>query len=366
MEFPYAEWNLEARSEDMIFDKNQEVFSDCIQERVWELGTRQLPLDVTLSHIPEELKSACIDYHDFSRNLLADMYENPKDYGLTINENQPDWMNKKQVEFYSWFIIGLGELDGNRIIMPTDQYHKLINKFNIKSIDALLKNGFYVNDNGKTVTITNIYYPDMFIAAKAIYNAGRAYYKVNCDSFMIHCDFRALTKYKRTYEDLHLALNDINRTVAYKIHEYNISRKIMPQKCNYFYRVEYKFKGKIVYISDMISKNDFKINIGFAPFDTESFFRINSIIESEGGNEQFKAFCHKYLAKSCTNCNPNCETKKYPKEVFGKKRVICGYNPFFRLTNPTDRDLEYIFKLIDLRAMVISEGISEPFYPGNG
>ena len=33
---------------------------------------------------------------------------------------------------------------------------------------------------------------------------------------------------------------------------------------------------------------------------------------------------------------------------------------------PKKEDLEYIYRTISLRTMVIDAGISEPFYPGNG
>ena len=43
----------------MLFDKNQTKFKDCIQEKIWELGTQLLPLNITLPYVPNEYKSAC-------------------------------------------------------------------------------------------------------------------------------------------------------------------------------------------------------------------------------------------------------------------------------------------------------------------
>lgn len=141
----------------------------------------------------------------------------------------------------------------------------------------------------------------------------------------------------------------------------------MPVNCNYFYRVEYKLKGKIVFIADLIENNDFKVNIGFAPLNSVSFNQICIEIEKYDNSDAFKKFCLKYFAKYCKNCKTVCENKTKPREaVFGKKIIICSDNPFIRIINPDNNDIEYLLRLIDLRAAVIINNISEPFYPGNG
>ena len=83
-----------------MFDKNQTTFKDCIQERARELGTALLPLNVTLLYVPDEYKSACEDLYKFTFNILADMYENPNDFGFVIDSSKQDYKNQKQVEFY--------------------------------------------------------------------------------------------------------------------------------------------------------------------------------------------------------------------------------------------------------------------------
>jgi hypothetical protein len=207
----------------------------------------------------------------------------------------------------------------------------------------------------------------MFTAVREVIKAGYLNYKVNCDSFFIACDFRALANYKRTYSDLISALNDKSRLMAQRLHEYAVERKIMPVNCNYFYRVEYKLKGKIVFILDLIDNNTFKINIGFAHLNSVAFNFISDEIEKYDDPDDFKRFCLKHFAKYCKNCNPACTNKTKPREaVFGKKIIICADNPFIRILNPESGDIEYLLRLIDLRAAVINNNISEPFYPGNG
>ena len=203
----------------------------------------------------------------------------------------------------------------------------------------------------------------MFIAADAIGAAGYTNYKVNRDYFMLYCDFRAFEKYKRTYDDLHFVFNDNTRKIAEQLHEYNVSQNVMPQKCNYFYRVEYKQKGKIVYISNLAPQNKLRIYIGFAELNGKAYKMIEEEIHRYEDYDEFAEFCRKHL-KKCTNCNPNCGKKGKPTEIFGKSTFVC--QPYIRITDPSEQDLKHIFKLIDLRVMLIKAGISEVFYPGNG
>ena len=64
------------------------------------------------------------------------------------------------------------------------------------------------------------------------------------------------------------------------------------------------------------------------------------------------------------NCSPNCGKKGKTAEIFGKNTFVC--QPYIKIIDPREQDLKHIFKLIDLRVMLIKTGISEEFYPGNG
>ena len=348
----------------MVFDKNQADFRDCLQEKVWELATRQLPLDKTLPYVPSELIAACTDWYNFCQGLFADMYENPDRFGFVIDPSEPDWMNKKQAEFYFWMV---GGSESRNYEMTEKEYDKMLKKFNPKSIEALVDHhGFVYEKRDGSVTVSNRIYPDMFVATKKTMDCGYANYKVNRDYFMIYCDFRGLANYKRTYEDLHLILSDDTRRIAEQLHDYCVAHKITPQTCNYFFRVEYKHKGKIVYISDLADRNRLKINIGFAEIGGKAFKMLEDEIGKYDDAAEFKAFWHKHAAKKCQNCKQVCVYKSNPKEIFGKKVVICGENPYIRIYGPEEQDLAYIYRLLDLRVKVIDAGISEQFYPGNG
>ena len=347
----------------MIFYKNQTAFKDCIQERIWELGTALLPLEITLPYVPDEYKSACENLYRFTYNILVDMYENPDEFGFAIDSSKQDYENKKQVEFYFWVIGWLKNLQGNQYEVTSENFKKIMKKFNSASVERLKKHGFVFEHKEDMVIIRNNTYPDIFIAAEAIIKAGYANYKVNRDYFMRYCDFRAFAKYRRTYEDLHFVFSDNTRKIAEQLHEYNVSQKVMPQKCNYFYRVEYKQKGKIVYIANLAPKNKLRIYIGFAELNGEAYKMIEEKIKHYEDFDEFAEFCRNNL-KKCANCNPYCDRNGKITEIFGKDTFIC--QPYIRITDPNERDLKHIFKLIDLRAMLIRAGISEVFYPGNG
>jgi len=347
----------------MTFDKNQTVFRDCIQERVWELGTGLLPLDVTLPYVPAEYKSACEDLYHFTCNILADMYENPGQFGFVFDPSKQDYENKKQVEFYFWFIGWLKNLSGNQYEVTSENFEKRTKKMHPLSVDRLKTHGFVFESQGDMVIVRNDIYPEMFIAAVAIIAAGYANYKVNRDYFFRYCDFRAFAKYKRMYEDLHCVFSDTTREIAEQLHAYNVSQNVMPQKCNYFYRIEYKHKGKIVYIANLAPKNQLRIYIGFAELNGEAYKMLEEEIQRFEDCDAFAAYCRKSL-KKCTNCSPTCDKKGKTTEIFGKNTFVC--QPYIRITDPSEQDLKHIFKLIDLRVMLIKAGISEEFYPGNG
>jgi len=347
----------------VIFDKNQTVFKDCIQEKVWEIGTGLLPLEITLPYVPAEYKSACGDLYHFTHTLLADMYENPDLFGFAVDPSKQDYENKKQVEFYFWFLGGLINLVGNQYEMPSDKFYKLIRKFNPLSVEMLKKHGFIFEDRGGAVVVSNGIYPDMLAGSKAVIEAGYANYQVNRDNFLMYCDFRAFAKYKRTYEDLHFVFGDDTRRLAQQLHAYNVSQKIAPQKCTYFYRVEYKQKGKIVYISNLSPKNQLRIYIGFAEIDGEAYKMMEDEIRRYDDCDEFAEFCRSNL-KKCTNCSPGCNKKNSTTEIFGKKTFVS--QPYIRIVAPKEQDLKHIFRLIELRSMLIKAGISETFYPGNG
>lgn len=343
-------------------------FNDYLQEYISTLLTQLLPLDTTLPYVPDDMKESCEDLYHFFENLLYDMHGNYEEYGIYPDERLDTANNLKKADFYSYYLIALTKYNvvNNCIIIETPSYLKLLKKFNKDSIHALTRQGMIIKVNDGFTTISNSIFPKLFQAVVAVRKASFKNYKVNCDSFFIHCDFRALVNYKRTYQDVYPYFNERNQATVYELHEHAIEKKIKPVNCNYFYRVEYKLKGKIVFITDLTNNNDLKINIGLNPFSSSSFEYIKSRIETSEQAEGLKDFIYKYISKKCENCKQICQYKSNPIEIFQRKVIICAGNPFIRIVNPDKHDINYLKELIDIRAELVENKWDEVFYPGNG
>jgi hypothetical protein len=338
----------------MIFDKNQTEFEDCIRERIWEQATRLVPLEITLPYA-DELKSACKDWYDFNQDLCAGMYENPDRYGLFIDPNKSRWDNKQQADFAFWFVGWMKNWTKNECVLTAEEFAKIKKKFNPKSIEALsLYHGFVIEETGNTVTVRNEKYPDMFVAATEICAAGYENYKVNRDYYMWYCDYRGFANYKRTYQDLNRILSDKNLKTAAAMHDYAAAHKVTPQQCNYFFRVEYKCKANRVYIVDIVERNRMKINISFIQPGDEAAKMIENEIEKYSDAADFRAYIKEHVQK-CRFCRKGCKGVTHPKKLFGE--ILVGCTPEIEIYDPNERDLEYIFRFIDMKTMLIKAGL---------
>ena len=346
----------------------KEDFNYYLQEYINTLLTQLLPLKTTLPYVSDDMKEACIDLYQFFRSLLNDMYQHYEEYDLLPDEKLGIVENLKRINFYYYYLIALTKysVNNDRIIIETPKYMNLIKKFNKNNIVALARNGLVIQINDDFTIVSNFMFPKLFQAVTAVRKASFTNYKVNCDSFFIHCDFRALVNYKRTYQDVYPLFNEKNQAIVYALHEHSIEKKIKSVNCNYFYRVEYKLKGKIIFITDLINNNDLKINIGLNPYSSSSFELIKNRIEASEQAEGLKAFTYKFIAKKCENCKQVCKYKSNPTEVFQRKIIVCMGNPFIRIVNPDKNDINYLKELIDIRTELVENKWAEPFYPGNG
>jgi len=253
----------------------------------------------------------------------------------------------------------------------TVEYKKFAKKYSSPKIEELfsqygMEYKTEYNITGECVRVTNNRYPGMMKALFELLTAAYQNYNVNCTDYLFKCDFRALANHKRTYRDMFTELNDAGKEKAVQIVSFAAGIGVKPSKNTYFNRVEFKKKSKIIFILDVAEGGKLKINIGFAEIGGEAFKMIEKEIEKYEDAAEFKEFWRKNYAKKCKNCRTECNHKSNPIKVFGKNTIICGRIPFIRMYDPTQEDLKYIFRLIELRKMVIEAGLSEPFYPGNG
>lgn len=220
--------------------------------------------------------------------------------------------------------------------------------------------GFRVETEDDSVRLTNTRYPHMLTAVNETLKAAYKNYNVNCGDFLTFCDFRALTNYKRTYEDMLVLLNDHSRAIAEQIIEYGLSLGIRPVKCTYFKRVEFKKKGKIVFILDVIKGKNLKINIGFAEIGGQAFDLIAKVVDQYEDKETFARFwrlanIQKYVSIldtvtsnvrenilngcDCIECS-NCKIR-YKFTYRGEEYVKCSLGNFY-VYNPKPDDIPSI------------------------
>ena len=340
----------------MLFDKNNLDYNGEMQKAIWDTAANLVPLEVTLPMIPEDLREPCIDFYNFSIAVLEDMYQDAEEY--------------KDDDLFFWYFIWLYKkfkFYDDAFVISIAEYKKFVKKHSSPKIETLFsRHGMeYKTDyniTGECVRVTNNRYPGMMKAVFELLAAAYQNYNVNCGEYLFTCDFRALVNYKRTYSDTFAILNDKARKIAEQIVSFAAGIGVKPIKNTYFNRVEFKQKGKIVFILDVAEQRNLKINIGFAEIGGEAFKMIENEIEKYDDAAELKNFWRNNI-KKCTNCRGECAKRDNPIEVLGGKSIVC--QTFMRLYAPEEQDLKHIFKLIELRAMVVKAGISEVFYPGN-
>lgn len=340
-----------------VINKNNPDYTTPVQEAIWNAATDLVPLELSLPMIPEEYHEACTEYYRFITDLLNDMYIHTEDY-LAVSDLDT---------FIRWFWVWLYKYyayAGGTFFASPVVHKKFVKKMGTSLMDFLVSRwGLHIEVTDTEVRITNTKYPHMLTAVHDVLEAAYENYNVNCGDYLTFCDFRALVNYKRTYHDMIVLLNDEGRKMAEIICEYALANGIKPAKCTYFNRVEFKKKGKIVFVLDVAKGKDLKINIGFAEIGGAAFDRIAEVVDGYEDKETFAKYWRQNL-KKCTACNPNCQKRVTPVEVFGLKCIVC--QAYLRMFQPKAEELTYIYRLISLREMVVSAGISEPFYPGNG
>jgi hypothetical protein len=297
---------------------------------------------------------------------LNDLYDNAEDYGITDTAYN-------SVLFFTWYFSWVYKkfrFIEDVFTASKDEYKKfmngpfMMNQKNRQSVETMYaRHGLEINTEWESVRISSSRYPGMMKAIFEVLTAAYQNYKVNCGDYLFTCDFRAIVDYKRTYADIFYMLNDEGKAIAEHIDSFAAGLKIKPSKCNFFNRVDFKKKGKKIFILDVVRQKNIRITMGIAEIGTEVFQMVEKEIEKYEDADKFIEFVRKNMPK-CKNCNTGCYYRANPKEFFGKKTIICNNSiPLVMIYAPAKQDLEYICRLISLRAMVMETGISDPFYP---
>ena len=339
-----------------MIDKNNPNYQTAVEEAIWNAATDLVPLDISLPMIPVEYHEACRALYQFFTEMLNDMYENPELY-MAVGDLQTciRW-------FWVWMYKGF-EFKDDAFTASVAAYKKYVKKVGKPLLEFMISRyGFVVEFKENMVSISNVHYPYILKAVKDTLDAAYRHYNVNCTDYLTFCDFRALVNYKRTYHDMLALLNREGQAMAEAICEFAMARGIKPVKCTYFKRVEFKKKGKIIFVLVAKGKN-LKINIGFAELGGQAFQMMKEVVDTYQDKDEFVRYLRSNL-KKCTNCTPGCQKRANPAEIFGARAIFC--QNYLRIFQPLQADLHYIFRLIELREMVVDAGLSEPFYPGNG
>ncbi len=340
-----------------MIDKNNPDYTTPVQEAIWNAATNLVPLDISLPMIPAKHHEACIQWHIFLTDLLNDMYTHTEEY-LAVSELQ-NYIRWFWVWLYKWYTF-----DGGAFYASPAVHKKFVKKMGTPLLDVLCDQwGFRAESTETEVRFSNAAYPLLLTAVHNILAAAYENYSVNCGDYLTFCDCRALVNYKRTYHDMIALLNRDGRAMAEILCEFALANGIRPAKCTYFNRVEFRKKGKTVFVLDVDKGKELKISIGFAEPGSAAFAMIEKTVNAYEDKEEFAKFWRQNL-KKCTACNPDCPKRVTPVEVFGLNCIVC--QAYLRMVQPKKDDLKYLYRVICLREMVISAGISEPFYPGNG
>ena len=323
---------------------------------IWNYKRTLVPLEVSLPIIPKEFHEPCTDMYNFTTALLDDMHQNSDDY---------DEVGNKYSEFHRWYFMWLYKkfkYYDDMFTIDKKGYKNFIKKFNPKTVETMYaRHGFEFFNDGEKISISNSRYPGMMKAIFEVYSAAYMNYGVSCTGYLTVCDFRALVNYKRTYEDVWAVLDDENKKTAEQILTFADGIGVKPTKCDFFNRVEFKKKGKVVFRFNVSCQRALQVDIGFANIGGKAYIAIENEIKKGENTAVIKEFIIKNCL--CRNCYPGCHGNSV--EMFGKKIIICGWTPIIRVREPKEQDMEYIFQMIRLRTWLIENGISEPFISSN-
>ena len=298
-----------------MIEKNNPCFSTPVEEQIWNLATNLVPLEVTLPMVPQQLHPACTAFYQFMTDLCNDMYEHTAVYGL--EEPQHVWDYARSI--LEWMFKKF-QYENDAFTAASATYKKYLKKLGPRQVKLFFtRGGFCVEEHADVIRVTNPRYPGMLTAVYEVLTAAQKHYSVNRCDYLVFCEFRALVNYKRTYHDMYHMLNDQAKVLAQQLHDYASQLGVKPVKLTYFRRTEFKKKGKMVFVLDVASQNNLKVNIGFAEIGGQAFALLKNEIEQYEDKEAFTAFWRKNL-KRCTNCTPNC----YKRGVWQKNSGLPG------------------------------------------
>ena len=341
----------------MEFDKNQTIFESADQKKIWKVGRKILPFDITSVYITDpEMLEGCKQIYEFTMEWYGNMFANPEIY----KTNRNCYLSSE----HFWHLIRTNanvSMSGNDWVVKDKNNHITAPSF-FSVYDPLVRHGLtYEIIDKNTAVFRNEKYPlllkyyKMFIEKCAKHPTGGY-------TFVYFCDFRIFKKgYKISLEDATLYRSDKDRNTFSLLENY-----LKERGCNF--SVDNFLCINVTY------KNENIMGIGIFPYKAEgdlSRVMINLNNKTNNGIDEYiikrieespdKDEMINFIQRNINCCNACGGKKHYTKrcgrwtDVFGRRLMLCGYYLAKRIKKNietieyTDYDMEMFKRVIEMR-----------------
>jgi len=334
--------------------ESTKAVQESMQKRLNDLIPIETSLNAeTISQLGSYMVQACRELYDFITRLYTDIYNNPAEYGLLIDDKET---RDRALGFlgFVWEGIPDGELMSDSVVWIPNfnkNQHKGVEKLFSKTpfsgrqrLNFLERCGLFIEETKDGAYVTNIEYPNMFLPLQKLRQAAKKNYAGS--NVYFNCEFRLIAnpKYQPTLSDIvYNRTSPEMKDLLFKIDSYAKSKKFKTE-CRVKECIYYKYKGKRVF-NIRVRRHEVHIEIGIGDLD-----RINRMekIYSDGLMNFIKRNMN-----YCRNCFPH-HGGGVPVTFFNKQVRICGGGAFLYIKNPTLGQFDYITQAINFGCDVIA------------
>jgi len=379
-----------------IFDKNQKEFPSQVHEHIHNFTLKRTPLSVSLANIdniPENVVKSCKSYYTFVEDLLADMYDNPTEYGfhpgaleaffngrkikIMVRRERPKELNKlldseptvsSYMSFFRWLGCN-GEATETCMTIPIESLNNHIktaryiggpvknkesNQVYKQKMKALQRVGFHIDENDTTAFVYSDKYPDMFLALQLL---SRQSYQIRVfgEQGFFSCEFRQIfSQHVPDYDDVLQPLDNTKRAFIDKLHQFLIGSGCK-DSYDTFWKINYSYKGKhLFYVGIEGSQYDLRVTGVYNWENKELFIQMLEAAE----DPQFRRF----ILRALNYCSADRICKEKIGQfvnIMGKKKRLCHVGVGFRLSKFNEVDIDYIKQLFQIRFAFTDEQLSQ-------
>ncbi|BCN31005.1 hypothetical protein [Anaeromicropila herbilytica] len=378
----------------MQFIKEKRAFPTYVHKVIYLNALRQTPIERSLActeGIDQEMVRSCQEYYSFVMEMHSDMYEDPSAWGMNpgeydefLGDAKENGMKQKYpsktkalrskarncIQPYQHLLLSLGKigrLTNNALTLPNEEYYGIKKFFDVK-LNPKLKNllnvvpyqvrmnafqrvGLIITESDDGVTITSNRYPNMLQAMTELARSSEYVETFGGHNFH-HTDFRQIFyRYTPKFDDVVQPLIDSHRDIIDQVHA--LAPELgLTSDCSTYWKVNYHYKGVHVMCIDTDDRfehrsklvNTVRVRINGAMSDLPLY-----LDKIKGQGVEFVNYFMRHLSY-CTACSTTHLGWKC--EVFGRNVRVCG-SPTFQIINPSELDIEYIRKFVELRKEII-------------